>query len=203
MLVLWWIGSESLQNYWKSFLPYLLSAMWRYNRNCQSINRKKYLTRTHVGTYLRLLASQFKFSSVAQIYQTLYNPMDCSTPGSPVHHQLPELAQTHVHRGGDAVQPSHPLSPPTPPEFNLSQHQALFQWVSPLHQVAKVLEFSISASNEHSVLISFRTDWFELPAAQETLRSLLQNHSSKASVHRHSTFFMVSSYTHMWLLEKT
>ena len=157
MVVLSWIGSESLQNYWKSFLPYLLSAMWRYNEKLSVYKQEEISHQNSLALDLRLLASQFKFSSVAQIYRTLYDPMDCSTPGSPVHHRLPELAQTHVHRGGDAVRLSHPLSPPPPPEFNLSQHQALFQWVSSLHQVAKVLEFSISASNEHSVLISFRT----------------------------------------------
>ena len=85
----------------------------------------------------------FQFSSVAQSCPTLCNPMDCSTPGFPVHHQLLELAQTHVHRVCDAIQPSHPLSFPSPPAFNLSQHQGLFQWVSSLHQVAKVLEFQL------------------------------------------------------------
>ena len=82
--------------------------------------------------------------------------MDCRTSGFPVHHQLPELAQTHVHWVGDAIQTSHPLSSPSPPAFYLSQHQGLFQWVSSLHQVAKVLEFqlSISPSNEYSGLIS-------------------------------------------------
>ena len=69
--------------------------------------------------------------------------MDCSTPGLPVHHQLPELTQTHVHRVGEAIQPAHPLLPPSPPTFNLSQHQGLFQLVSSLHQVAKVLEFQL------------------------------------------------------------
>ena len=134
-----------------------------------------------------------------------YDPMDCSTPVFPVHHQLPELSQTHVHRCGDAIEPSHPLSPPTPSEFNLSQHQALFQWVSCLHQVAKVLELSISASNEHSGLISFRIDWLDLLAVQGTLKSLLQHHSSKASVLRCSAFFMVNSHRYgqfTWLLEK-
>ena len=80
------------------------------------------------------------FSLVSQSYPTLCSPMDCSMPGFPVHHQLLELAQTHVHRVGDAIQPSHPLLSPSP-AFNLSQHQGLFQWVSSLHQVAKVLEF--------------------------------------------------------------
>ena len=79
-----------------------------------------------------------QFSSVAQSCPTLCDPVDCTTPGFPVHHQLPELAQTHVHWVGDAIQPSHPLSSPSP-AFNLSQHQGLFQWVSSLHQVAKVL----------------------------------------------------------------
>ena len=80
------------------------------------------------------------FSSVAQSCPTLCNPMDCSMPGLPVHHQFPEFTQTRVHRVGDAIQPSHPLSPPSPPAFNLSQHQDLFQWVSSSHQMAKVFE---------------------------------------------------------------
>ena len=83
-----------------------------------------------------------QFSSVAQSCLTLCDTMDCSMPGFPVH-QLPELAQTHVHQVGDAIQPSHPLSSPSPPAFNLSQHQGLFQWVSCLHQVAKILEFQL------------------------------------------------------------
>ena len=92
-----------------------------------------------------------QFSSVSQSCPTLSNPMDCSTPGLPVHHQLPELAQTHVHEIGDAIQPSHPLSSPSPPAFNLSQHQDLFQWVSSLNQVAKVLEFQL----QHQYSFSF------------------------------------------------
>ena len=84
-----------------------------------------------------------QFSSVAQSCPTLSNPMDCSTPGFPVHHQLLELAQTDVHRVGDTIQPSHPLSSPSPPAFNLSQHRGLFQWVSSSHQVAKVLELQL------------------------------------------------------------
>ena len=79
-------------------------------------------------------------SPVAQSCPTLCDPMDCSTPGLPIRHQLLELAQTHVHRVSDAIQPSHPLSSPSPPAFSLSQHQGLFKWVSSLHQVAKVLE---------------------------------------------------------------
>ena len=83
------------------------------------------------------------FSSVTQSCLTLYDPMDCSMPSFPVHHQLPELAQTHVHRVSDPIQPSHPLSSPSPPAFSLSQHQGLFQGLSSSHQVAKVVEFQL------------------------------------------------------------
>ena len=87
--------------------------------------------------------SPVQFSSVAQSCPTLCNPMNCSTPGLPVHHQIPESSQTHIHWVGDAIQPSHPLSSPTPPALNLSQHRGLFKWVSSSHQVAKVLEFQL------------------------------------------------------------
>ena len=93
---------------------------------------------------------------VAQSCLTLCDPMDCSTPGLPVHHQLSELTHTHVHRVGDAIQPSHPLSSPSPPAFNLSQHQGVFQWVSSLHQVAKVLEFQLQHQSFQWI---FRTDF--------------------------------------------
>ena len=123
------------------------------------------------------------------------DPMDCSTPGLPVHHQLLELAQTHVHRVGDAIQPSHPLSCPSPPAFNLSQHQVIFQRVSSSNQVAKVLA---SASNEYSGLISLRMDWLDLLAVQGTLKSLLQHHSSKASIFQHSAFYIVQ-FSHPYM----
>ena len=128
-----------------------------------------------------------QFSSVAQSCLNLCDPMDCNMPGFPVHHQLLELAQTHVHQVSDAIQPSHPLSSPSPPAFNRSQHQGLFQWVHSSHQVAKVLQFSfsISPSNEYSELISFRMECFDLLAVQGTLQSLLQHHSSKASILLH------------------
>ena len=84
-----------------------------------------------------------QFSSVAQSCPTLCNPINRSTPGLPVHHQLPEFTQTHFHRVGDATQPSHPLSSPSPPAPNPSQHQSLFQWVNSSHEVAKVLEFQL------------------------------------------------------------
>ena len=119
--------------------------------------------------------------------------MDCITPGLPVHHQLPEFTQTHVHRVGDGIQPSHPLSSPSPPTFNLSQHQSLFNESALSITWPKYWSFSfnISPSNEHSGLISFRMDWLALLAVQGTLKSLLQHHSSKASILRCSAFFLV------------
>ena len=90
-----------------------------------------------------LTGSNFQFSSVAQSCPTLCNPMNHSMPGLPVHHQLLEVTQTHVHRVSDAIQPSHPLSSPSSPAPNPSQHQGLFQWVNSLHEVAKVLEFQL------------------------------------------------------------
>ena len=134
-----------------------------------------------------------QFSSVAQPCPTLCDPMNHSRPGLPVHHQLPEFTQTHVHQIGDAIQPSHPLSSPSPPAPNPSQHQGLFQWVNSSYEVARVLEFqlSVSPSSEHPGLISFRMDWLDLLAVQGTLKSLLQYHSSKASILRLSAFFAV------------
>ena len=113
--------------------------------------------------------------------------MDWSTPGLPVHHQ------THVHWVGDGIQPSHPLSSLSPPAFNLFQHQSLFQRISSSHQAAKYWSFSfgISPSSKYSGLISFRMDWFDLLAVQGTLKSLLQHHSTKASIFRCSAFFIV------------
>ena len=98
----------------------------------------------------------FQFSSVAQSCPTLCDPRDCSTLGFPVHDQLPELTQIHVHWVGDAIQPSHPLSSPSPPALNLSQHQGLFKWVSSLHQMAKVLEFQLQHQSFQWI---FRTDF--------------------------------------------
>ena len=117
--------------------------------------------------------------------------MDFSTPGFHVHHQVLELAQTHVHRVGDAIQPSHPLPSLFLPAFNLSQHQGCFQSESVLcirWPKYWSFDFSISPSNDYSGLISFRIDWLDL---QGTLTSILQHHSWKASVLRHSAFFMV------------
>ena len=107
---------------------------------CQRL-RKHY----KLKTILKLTSSSCanRFSSVTQSCPTLCDPMNCSMPGLPVHHQLLEFTQTHVHRVGDAIQPSHPLSSPSPPAPNHSQHQSLFQWVNSSHEVAKVLEFQL------------------------------------------------------------
>ena len=131
--------------------------------------------------------------SVTQSRPTLCDSMVTNTPGFPVLYHLPEIAQTHVHWIGDAIQPSHPLLPSSPPALNISQHQGLFQWVSSSHQWPKYwsLSFSISSSKEYSGLISFRIDWFDILAVWVILKSLLQHHSSEASTLWHWTFFMV------------
>ena len=96
-----------------------------------------------MDVYIKAHGYRYQFSSVAQSCLTLCNPMKCSTPGLPVHHQLPESTQTNVHCVCDAIQPSQPLPSPSPPALNLSQHQSLFKWVSPSHQVAKILVFQL------------------------------------------------------------
>ena len=127
---------------------------------------------------------------------TLCNPMDCSMPGFPVHHPLPELAQTHVHRVGDAIQP-HPLLSPSPPA-SIFPSIRVYSSESVLHiRWPKYwsFSFSISHSNEYSGLISFRIDWLDLLAVQGTLKSLLQHHSSKATILWHLAFFIVQLST--------
>ena len=146
-----------------------------------------------------------QFSSVAQSCPTFCSLMNCSTPGLPVHHQLPEFTQTHVYRVGDAIQPSHPLSSPPPPAPNPSQHQGLFQ-ESALHLTCPKywsFSFSISPSNEYSGLISFRINWLDLLAVQGSLKSLFQHRGSKASILQHSAFYMVQlSHPYMMTIEK-
>ena len=137
-----------------------------------------YVHLTHFAVYLKLthyksniLQSKKKrlwgwafiqsdFSSVSQSCPALCDPMGCSTSGFPVHHQLPEFTQTHVHWLGDAIQPSHPLSSPSLPALNLSQHQGLFQWVSSLHQVTRVLEFQLQPQSFQWIFrVDFLKDW--------------------------------------------
>ena len=119
--------------------------------------------------------------------------MECSMPGFPVLHHLPELAQTHIHWVSDAIQPSLPPSSPCPPAFNLSQHQVFCNKLALHIRWPKYwsFRFSISPSKEYSAMISFRTDWFDLLAVLGTLKSILQHHSSKASLLQCSAFFMV------------
>ena len=133
-----------------------------------------------------------QFSSVVQSCPTLCDPMDSSTPGFSVHHQLLEVTQTHVHWVGDIIQPSHPVLSPSLPAFNLAQHQGLNESVLSIRW-PKYWRFSFSFSlfNEYSGLISFRMDRFYLLAVQGTLKSLLQHHSLKASILQRSAFFMV------------
>ena len=107
------------------------------------LNSSKGKPRITAKLTISFLTSSFRFSSVAQLCPTLCDPMNHSMPGLPVHHQLPEFTQTHVHWVSDAIQPSHPLSSPSPPTFKLSQHQGLFKWVSSSHQVTKGLEFQL------------------------------------------------------------
>ena len=133
------------------------------------------------------------FSSVTQSCPTLWDPMNCITPGLPVHHQLPEFTQTHVHWVGDAIQPSHPLCPllllpPIFPRIRVFSNESALRIRWPKHWS---FSFNISSSHEHPGLISFRMDWLDLLAVQGTLKSLLQHHSSKASILRCSAFFIV------------
>ena len=129
---------------------------------------------------------------------TLFDPMNCSTPGLPIHHQLLEFTQTHVHWVGDAIQPSHPLSSPSPPALSLSQHQGLFKWVSSSHQVAKVLGVSASAS----VLPMNIQDWFPLGwGNSQGIRKKGKNELHKS--HLRSTKLELGEAAVMWFLEKT
>ena len=143
-------------------------------------NSKVFSSRTH------------QFSSVTQSCPTLCVPMNRSTPGLPVHHQLPEFTETHVHRVSDAIQPSHPLlspSPPAPipPSIKVFSNESALRMRWPKYWS---FSFSIIPSKEIPGLISFRMDWLDLPAVQGTLKSLLQHYSSKASILRRSAFFI-------------
>ena len=154
------------------------------------------------------MLAYIQFSSVAQSCLTLCDPMNRSTPGLLVHHQLPESTQTHIHWVGDAIQPSHPLSSPSPPALNISQHQGLFQWVSSSYLGIRwpkywSFSFNISPSNEYPGLISFRMDWLDLLAAQKGLSRVFSN----TTVQKHQFFraqisLQSNSHIHTWPLEK-
>ena len=147
----------------------------------------------------KIVEPSVQFSSVAQSCPTLCDPMNCSTPGLPVHHQLPEFTQTHVHPVSDAIQPSHPRSSPSspapiPPSIRVFSNESTLRMRS--------FSLSIIPSKEIPGLISFRMDWLDLLAVQGTLKSL-QHHSSKASIFRHSAFFTVQlSHPYMTTVQK-
>ena len=146
-----WVGKMTWRREWQptpEFLPGEFHGQrslagyspWR----CKESDTTEQLSFRFSRSYIPVnLDPSVQFSSVAQSCQTLCDPMNRSMPGLPVHHQLPEFSQTHVHRVGDAIQPSHPLSSPSPPAPNPSQHQSIFQWVNSSHEVAKVLEFQL------------------------------------------------------------
>ena len=142
--------------------------------------------------------------SVAQSCPTLCDPMDCSMPVFPVFHHFPGLAQSYIHWVSDAIEPSHLLSSPSPPAFTLSQHQGLFQRVSSSHQVAKVLELQLQHQSFQWIFSTdFILDWLVGSpwSPRDSLKTLLQHHSLKASVLQCAAFFMVQlSHPYMLLL---
>ena len=146
----------------------------------------------------RIIVYSVQFTSVTQSCPTLCDPMNCSTPGLPVHHQLPEFTQTHIHRVSDAIQPPHPLSSP----FSSCPQSLPASESFPMSQLFAWSGQSTGVSKEIPGLISFRMDWLHLLAVQGTLKSLLQHHSSKASILRHSAFFTVQLSHPLWPQEK-
>ena len=169
-------------------------------KGCPILTLGHYLTNTQKEWFKALK----EFSSVPQLCPTLCNPMNCSRPGLPVHHKLPEFTQTHVHWVGDAIQPSYPLSSPSPPAPNPSKHQSLFQWVNFPHEVAKVLEFQLQhQSFQWTPRTGLRwTGWISLQSM-----GLLRVFSN-TTVQEHQFFSaqlssQSNSHIHTWLLEKS
>ena len=163
------LGSLHELTFWEVLLLWGGCPPWKF---CSPwLRDRKSTEATPVTLYLR---SQNEL--VDQSYPTLCDPMDCSAPGFPPHHQLLELAQTHDHRVSDVIQLFHPLSSPSPPAFRVFSSESVLCIRWPKYWS---FSFSISPSNEYSGLISFRIDWFGLLAVQGTLKSLLQHHSSK------------------------
>ena len=166
--------------------PFSSGFSWLRNRIGVSFISGRFFTNREAPTV------HVQFSSVTHLYPTLCDPMNCSMPGFPVHHQLQEFTQSHVHWVGDAIQPTHPLSSPSPPAFNIPSIR-VFSSELVLHiRWPKYwsFSFSISPSNEYSGLTSFRMDWLDLLAVQGTRKSLLRHHSSKASVLQLSAFLV-------------
>ena len=160
------LGTQPL--YWKVLVINVTGGQHHFGKSNEVyVPKAQRRQQVHSSLYLRVLNyilwhrqrfkfTSYQFSSVAQLCLTLCSHIDCSMPGFPVHHQLPEPAQTHVHRVGHAIQPSHPLSSPFPPAFNLSLHQGLLQWVHSSHQVTKVLELHLQHQSFQRI---FRTDF--------------------------------------------
>ena len=189
-----------------------MTLCWRWRLTfCPSISFYKnssYLLSyqpLHPKWYIPLKKTQTSVQFSRTVCPTLCDPMNHSTPGLPVHYQLPEFTQTHILWVGDDIQPSHLLSSPSPPALNSSQHQGLSKESTFRMRWPKYwsFTFSISLSNEHPGLIFLRMDWLDLLAAQGTLKSLLQHHSSKASILGHSAFFTVQLSHPYMTSEKT
>ena len=156
------------------------------------------------GGAIPILYLSVQFSSVAQSCPTLCDPMNHSMPGLPVHHQLPEFTETHVHRVSDAIQPYHPLSSPSPPAPNPSQHQSLFQWVNSSHEVAKVLEFQLQ---HHSFQRNSRADLLQNWLVGSPCSPRDSQVFSNTTVQKHQFFgaqlsSQSNSHIHTWPLEK-
>ena len=186
---------------------YIVNGSWMYEVfsspyvvPCLKLNETGLKITPCLLAWIKKFSMKFICCSVTQSCPTLCDLTDCTTPGFPVLHHLPELAQTHVHWVSDTIQPSSSLLFSSPPSFNFPSIR-VYSNESALHiRWPKYwsFNFSISPSNEYSGLISFRINWFDLLAVQGTLKSLLQYHSSKASILWHSSFFMVQfSYPYM------
>ena len=191
------------------FFPLKPEKMWQDDLiRCLIFILKLYIIHVCYNVNICRRSRNLSVQFICSLWLTLYNPMDCSTPGLPVHHQLPEFHQIHVHWFSDANQPSHLLSSPSPPALKLSQLQGLSHGSVIRIKWPKYwsFSFSISPSNEYSGLNSFRMQWLDLLAVEGTPKSLLQHHSSNASILRCSVFSVVQlSYMpliHTWLLEK-
>ena len=182
--ILWFIIIKELQ-------PECMSQAWTLFSTLFSVPIIVTDTALEIEMRIKQWEIMLKYYTVVVVklpcHVQLCDPMDYSMPGLPVPHHHLEFAQVHVHCIGDVVQLSHPLMPSSPSAINLSQHEGLSQWVI----WPKYWSFSISPSSEHSGLISIKIDWFDLLAVQGTCRSLLQHHSSKASILWHSAFFKV------------
>ena len=189
----------------RNSLTGLPSALWDIIYCYLTINHLSLHCSRTVEKIVLQCFPHFQFHSQFSLVQQLSHVLIFLTPwpGFPVHHHYPKLAQTHVHRVGYAIKPSHPLSSPPPPTFSLSQHQG-FSNKSAFHiRWPKYwsFSFSISPSKEYSGLISFRMDWLDFLAVEGILKSLLQQHSSKASVLQSSAFFIANSHILSQLLE--